>query len=244
MKSQNRTYKIRKSTGEMVELPSVTTILKIKHSEALFQWALNKGKEKAEKLRDEAADIGTSVHQAIENYLKTQQPIVFKPEIDERIVKGIQAFQDWEKQVNLKIIATEQVVYSDNGYAGRFDLLGFINDKITVADWKTSSGIYNTMLVQGAAYYEAVCEMVSKSERLCWNDTDKLYDVVRVSSSGAMPDSIAVIRLDKKTGAFDPKIISDKAAINQLHNIFVKMIALYEWNKKTDSRELIEEHYK
>ena len=52
-------------------VPSVTTVLSgtSKSKDGLLQWRIRVGEEEAERIIKQSTDIGTSVHEAIENYL-------------------------------------------------------------------------------------------------------------------------------------------------------------------------------
>lgn len=179
-------------------IPGVTSILKRLDKPPLIQWAANMA---AEHFRDnwragcdlealckeakgahrrmsrDAADLGSIVHKFAEGVLLGQNP----PMPEGPASKGCNAFLDWLERNHVEVIDSERIIFSrDDWYAGTTDLFGVINGKLTVADLKTSSGLYPEMLLQTAAYIRAIEE--ETKERV---------------------EQRMIIRLDKKTGDFE-----------------------------------------
>lgn len=124
------------------------------------------GNKKAhEKLKQEAGDIGTHVHDVVEWELKNELGMIseFDPKPDIKSGPEEKAYNEWKrwrKDVKLKPIAIEQVIVSDKyGYAGTLDLLAEVEGLLTVPDWKTGKAIYPEAFLQNAAYRQAVREM-------------------------------------------------------------------------------------
>lgn len=197
---------------------SVTTILGILEKPALVQWAANcavnyiteafaftdtltpqgiadiltQAKAAHKNIKDEAADIGTQVHEWIEKWAESmmgQQPNYTGPceklISDERVLNGVTAFMEWAKSVELKPVESEvKVWHPQYRYAGRFDLIATLKQgkqrkpRTYLIDIKTSSAIYDSMLYQLSAYEEAY--------RVC----DGRHKI----------DGRGIIRLDKQTG--------------------------------------------
>lgn len=127
------------------------------------------------KLPKTEADIGTLVHARIESEIRVELgqnvPIVPVPESD--VVDGrkvphpawnaYQAYLAWRSSHRVKIVSIEQRVYSMKlGFAGTSDIVCYIDDKLTVGDFKTSKAVYPEYLLQVAAYRAAVIEMEGK----------------------------------------------------------------------------------
>jgi len=190
-KQSQRFYNI---DGE--KYPSVTTILQVIAKPGLMYFYGKHGIEGAEEKKMEAADIGTLAHQTIEKILKgeiilTQQDIqkIIKGDleplskVEARAEKPVAAFLKWREKVNFKPIKMELTVYSKKfKYAGTLDAVGFIKDKLSIIDFKTSNKIWPEYALQIAAYKSAYEEMTGE----------------RVSSRW-------IIRLDKKKPFFEAK---------------------------------------
>lgn len=132
------------------------------------------------KKSQEAADIGTMFHKWLEQYLNAGingDPLPEMP-VNPHMRAAIEAFLDWTRANKVKFIASERKIYSKKyKYAGTLDAIGYVNGKLSIIDFKTSSGIYDDMFVQVAAYANAVEE----------EDGVKIEDcyIVRVPKDGS-----------------------------------------------------------
>lgn len=158
------------------ELPSVTTIIAdcTDKSRPLTQWAANmtvewikKNCSKSDMMRyqvtedqlnearfnfreisQEALDIGSAVHHAIETWLETGE----EPKgLSEQALTAFVAFLEWAEKFEIETIATEQKVYSDC-WAGTLDLKCKLLGKQGIIDFKSSKSIYPEYRYQLAAY--------------------------------------------------------------------------------------------
>lgn len=198
------------------ELPSVTTITGQLDKPALIPWAvgmatlyvtqqiqglrtvgakrilsiLDEAKKNYRKASGQALNIGSAVHNAIEQYLITGKEPRNPPD---QVLSAFLAFLEWKDQYLVEVISTEETVYGKN-YAGTQDLKAIIDPegrakepnredyhRKYVVDFKSSSGIYPEMRYQVAAYRQA-------------DPT--------IQGSG-------ILRLDKQTGDPEWKDISD-----------------------------------
>jgi hypothetical protein len=137
-------------------------------SPASFEAALRKqlGKRPAHlAASDSALDVGTLVHVRIEAETKIElgQDWLI-PEIPEENVDGsphpawnaYQAYLAWRKANEVRPVASEVRVFSrELGYAGTCDLVAYVADVLTVADYKTSKAVYPEYRLQIAAYRAA-----------------------------------------------------------------------------------------
>ena len=108
-------------------VPSVTTVLSgtSKSKDGLIQWRNRVGEEEAERIIKQSTDIGTSVHEAIENYLNGKSWDNFEETYDQLLAKkmsnrfikdGLKGITDiWGLEVGLVL---------DNLYAGTADCVG------------------------------------------------------------------------------------------------------------------------
>lgn len=130
--------------------PSITTVLGCHPSgEWVNEWVKNVGVERAERIRNRAARLGSAVHDLAERYLGntlTQRDIMKAlPDVKLRF-KSLRKFLDGVSEVFL----LERGVYSDIlGLAGTIDFFGVYNGEITAVDFKTASGIRTEEEIQG-----------------------------------------------------------------------------------------------
>jgi hypothetical protein len=140
-------------------------------------------------VRDEAGDIGTQVHDALEAWLKGDG--VGDIRDDKAAALFISAQEKIQALGNYTVLATEQkVVNEDEWYAGRFDALievdigeGIIPE-IWLIDFKTGGAFYPEWGMQLSAYAKA------------W-DKNEADNSCGCTYRGI--DRIKVLRLDKKT---------------------------------------------
>jgi hypothetical protein len=207
-----RTYEIKDK-----KYPSVTSILsEYGNPSGLIQWSANcvaeYVKDHLKDIRDgkitaddidlerarqyykeksgEALDIGSAVHDFIEEWIKYKLGLrkdddTHKMLDDIQYIQSVQAFLKWVKDNNFIPYASEMTVYSHkHRYAGTLDCLARVNGKIYVVDFKTSKSHSPINSVQISAYRKALVEM----------NTDL-----------PTPEGCAVLRLDKLTGLPDWK---------------------------------------
>ena len=152
----------------------------------------------------EAASIGTLVHGWVEEFIKGKNPE--RPK-DERAQKSINAFLEWWYGNEVQVLEVEKVVFSkQHWYAGKMDFLAIINGKKTLADIKTSSGIYPEMGLQLAAYRMAYREM-----------------------TGEHIDSRLIINI-RKDGKLQTSYFKEHAADERG---FLSCLELYKWDRDT-----------
>lgn len=137
------------------------------HGEALRQIALDRiGTKLACYIkRDAAGETGTKTHALIEYELKKRLGYAGLEEpdaSDEAALWAFLHFEAWAKTVDLVPIAMECAVWSDHGFAGRFDLLATVNGALSILDWKTGKDIYAEAHLQNAAYRMAVNEGLAR----------------------------------------------------------------------------------
>lgn len=153
-----------------LEIPVHGNILK-----DLIEQALPK-KKFHQQIFEEAGELGTLGHSIIEYYVKRKKDFpeiawtgekpddkvkAFFPDTPDDLWRGVWRWLQWAKEVDLRPIAIETTMIHDEGdpefwYAGTFDCLAYVNGKVCVCDWKTSSGIYSNYYYQIAAYRHAI----------------------------------------------------------------------------------------
>jgi hypothetical protein len=144
------------------KVPSVTTILsRFKESGALVHWAWKLGWERKDyrKVRDDAAGVGSAVHNAAESYLhgvsqETCEDAIIEalPDIDVavRALQGFHSFLRWHDKEKPEITETELPLVSErHRFAGCIDDIAKPRWQI---DLKTGKRVYADHLLQIAAY--------------------------------------------------------------------------------------------
>ena len=107
----------------------------------------------SDKKRDEAANIGSLVHNSIDTSTKLTDFTGLSPEDRNSYLSCMNAYDTWRKEHDVQAILREYTVYSPTlCYAGTLDLLAEINGVLTLVDFKTSNAIYYEHELQLAAY--------------------------------------------------------------------------------------------
>lgn len=143
--------------GRYHQYPSVTTILSIVNKPQLDIWRGKLGNEEADRLMNEAGDIGTAVHDGIHAMNMGGLPDDPLPLVSEIL----HTYANWAQANIEEILHVEEPVYSHrNRFAGTPDLICRMNgdERLCLIDFKTSKGIWPEMELQLAGYSIAVCE--------------------------------------------------------------------------------------
>jgi len=147
------------------KLPSVTTILdKTKDKRALIDWANRVGQEQAEKIKNDAAAIGTAMHAYIESHVKmrplrpAKYPWQFKA-----YRMGACLMESYFPELD-EVWGNEVMVYKRGLYAGTTDLVGVFRGQPSIVDFKQANKMkkrewIDDYFVQLTAYASAHNEM-------------------------------------------------------------------------------------
>ena len=144
-------------------VPSVTTVLSgtSKSKDGLLQWRNRVGEEEAERIIKQSTDIGTAVHEAIENYLNGKSWNNFEETHDQLLAKNIsdKFIKDGLNGIT-EIWGLEVGLLLDNLYAGTADCVGEYEGIPTLIDFKTAKKIkkrewIEDYFLQGCAYANA-----------------------------------------------------------------------------------------
>lgn len=149
-------------TGE-TDWPSVTQITGVIAKPQLMAWYAKVGTDEAKRVLDSTGDLGSQVHSEIFARFSGTTPDM---EVSVEAKGMVDDF--WEKFVipfKVEPVSLEKKVVSlEHRYHGTFDGiikveglfkgLGYWKGEV-LADWKTSSGIYDTMGVQLGGYWKA-----------------------------------------------------------------------------------------
>jgi hypothetical protein len=144
-------------------VPSVTTVLSAtsKSKDGIAQWRNRVGDEEADRIIKQSTDIGSSVHEAIEKYLKDEEWNDFGKTQNEYIAKKIShKFVETGLNNITEIWGIESGLVLDNLYAGTADCIGEYNSIPTLIDFKTAKKIkkrewIEDYFLQGCAYANA-----------------------------------------------------------------------------------------
>ena len=161
----SKEYNIPESEGHYlynnVPVPRVTHILsEMLHDDSLMGWSNYIGYYKKQKYKDvltRASDIGSTVHEAIENYIQNNVPLNIdkvKAEYVNEVNSAYHAFNEYWKilsQNNVEVLMQEQELVC-RYFGGKLDLLVRINGKIYLIDFKTSNHLSYKYFYQLAAY--------------------------------------------------------------------------------------------
>ena len=206
-------------TAKDIRVPGVTTIINDSlgwNKRVLMAWQrreLLAGRD-PDKVRDQAADIGTLTHFMIECHIKGKEPDTSqfsKHDID-KAENGYLGFLEWESKYKPKYVYSEfPFVEEELRYGGTVDAIARKNGSLWLIDLKTSKGVYIDHKIQVAAYkfgYE--------------------------KATGTKTDEVHILQLNKNTGAFSHHPIP----ISELEICWLAFIhckALYDLKRITDS---------
>lgn len=199
-------------------LPRVTEIISsMLHEDFLMIWANNIGLYKKRKYKDElqmAANKGTYVHDAIENYIQNKEEINLD-KVDykyrEEVNYAYSSFREWWNIITKRnvIILMQEYKLVCPWFGGTLDLLVEIDGKIYLLDFKTSNHPSYKYFLQLSAYRYIL----------------KYFHGIEIYGCG-------IIKLDKKSVYFEEFII-DKSNpefepfMNACERTFLSLVYAY-----------------
>lgn len=138
-----------------IEVPSVTTILKVINKPSLMGWSNYLGFKgiKYQPFLDHRAYIGTLVHECIECDILGKEIITAYDHDTLEVLDRFNSYKLWKSTVDFEPVFSEKSLSCDT-YGGTVDCLCNLNEVKTILDWKTSKSFHTTMFVQLAAYRE------------------------------------------------------------------------------------------
>lgn len=190
-----------------------------------------------EERKQEAADIGTKIHDWVERYIKKENPEM--PE-EKEVQIGVSAFLEWVETNKVKFISSERVVYSKkHGFVGKMDIEAKVNGKLCLIDIKSSNGLYNTYDLQTAAYLKADEEESGKVYEGRWlirvaKETEKEYWARMEKKNIARAKKLKEPVEYPAYQVFEAKFL-DNETMNRDFKAFLMAKSLHEWNKATDT---------
>lgn len=123
------------------KLPSVTTILSAtkEDREALDAWIERVGQEEADRIKNEAAAVGTHMHNVIERMVAYRDlPRPTNWQMVKGYEMGYRLINRYFQNIN-EIWGSEVSLYYPEKYAGTTDLVGVYRDKPAIIDFKQSN---------------------------------------------------------------------------------------------------------
>ena len=198
--------------NDEIEVPSVTTIIKILNKPFIAKWANSLGwkRQSYDKVLEESANKGTFVHELIHEYLfkEGKEFDISNPDRLNFLYENINAFKDFEKEHILKPIWGEKS-FSNDTYGGTIDLYCELDGKNTILDFKTSKRFYSSHFIQLGAYIQLL----------------ENHDI--------FVEQVAILRI--KNGETEIKIIPRKD-MEEYINLFNKLLEVfylvYDLNKE------------
>lgn len=187
------------------EIPSVTEILAIIAKPELFYWYGKNGWDKCEKIKQDAGEWGTELHDSISQYLKGEEV-----RVSSRSAPMLHAFSEWKERNHfhpLEVEPEKPYISSLYNFRGTFDAVGELGGELVVADWKTSSKIYHEYGLQLAAYAQL------------WQE-QHLNDKIRTG---------VIVRIDKKTSKVQIKLFYN---LPMYFEVFKSLLPIYDFCKK------------
>jgi genome maintenance exonuclease 1 len=147
------------------KLPSVTTILdKTKDKTKLIEWANRVGAEQAEKIKNDAAAIGTCMHAYIESHVKIRPLPPAKYAYQYKAYRMAASLMEAYFPELDEVWGNEVMVYKRGVYAGTTDLVGVFRGEPSIIDFKQANKMkkrewIDDYFVQLTAYAAAHNEM-------------------------------------------------------------------------------------
>ena len=132
--------RVYQSVSVDIPMPSVTTILdSTKDKTSLKAWEEQVGKEKADKIRNDAATVGTHMHNVIERLLLNRPLEVPRTWLQVKGYRmGHQLIEHFFPHVD-EVWGTEVSLYVPNTYAGTSDCIGVYKGKPCIMDFKQTN---------------------------------------------------------------------------------------------------------
>lgn len=186
-----------------IEVPSVTTIIKILNKPFIAKWANSLGwkRQSYDKVLEESANKGTFVHEVVHEYLfkEGKKFDVSTPDRLNFLYENINAFKEFEKYYNFNPIWGERSFAGDR-FGGTVDLYCELEGSMTILDFKTSKKFYSSHFIQLGAYIQLL------------------------ESNDYKVDQVAILRL--KDGDYDIKIIK-REEMEKYIETFNKLVDLF-----------------
>lgn len=228
----------------------VTTILGQTLNKDLMAWAVDccveylkaklpvvteadllEGAKEYTRRRDSGASTGTEAHALVEGFLKTwgQADIEHvEPGHSQEALNAAYAFMTWFKEAQPEIINVEEVVYSAKyAYAGCYDAMLRIGDKVMLSDYKTTNasrkapnGVYSENFVQLGAYAQA-------------HEEQREYELANGGTDLLPIDDLVVISCQKNGKLTIVTASQLGLSVTDCREMFIKVVSIFNFMKST-----------
>jgi hypothetical protein len=194
------------------EVPGTTTIISsILAKPLLIEWAWKQGLngQDIHKIVNKTADAGTLAHQMILDFLKLQRTDTSKypKEIIDLAENSFLSFLEWQKNKVIEPILIEASLVSERyKYGGTLDFYGKLDGILTLIDWKTGSGIYDSYVYQLSAYRNLLIE-----------------------NGYANPERVMIVRIDREENEYFEELVKKDTSIE--FEIFKRLCEIYHLQK-------------
>lgn len=230
---------VRKEWGyyqyEELGIPRVTNIIsQCEDKSGLVQWAATIGRRKYDFYRDRALNIGTIVHEIIDDYLlyhkgdrnykiRYDHPL-YEPEYKDQIDTAFSNFLIWEDNLYKRGVTDFEVLgveipVSCPWYGGTIDAIFRINGKYLIIDFKTSKSLSMNYVIQTVAY------------RWCINN-GYVKNLPYINGVG-------IIRVDKNSVKLDDLFLCESDSyqlqvLSQYEQCFMSYVNMYYYTKSSE----------
>lgn len=216
-------------SGDLV--PSVTNVIGILDKPALPRWSAKMVAERAMVLKhslpkmedgeivdmlkavpwqksNRAAERGTDIHEYLEYALREYE----LPELSVDAEPYRAAADAWLASHDIEVVETELTMFHPS-YAGTCDLVAYIDDRLTIADFKTSKAIYDEAALQLAALWG------------CFTDRDGVALPWRYET-GELAETPVLLVVRIGEDGFEEKVVADpQASLEAFHGL----LAAWNW---------------
>jgi len=188
---------------------------------------------KAKKLHTEklstAGATGSKIHDWIEKYTRGEKPEM--PE-EENVLLGVNGFLEWVKQYKVKFQDSELFLYSrKHDYCGTADAIAMIGGKRVLVDYKTSTGLYNDVMLQTASYSKGYEEMIGNKIHGRW-----VIRLEKRTEEEFQADMDEKGKPNEKYVPFEAVYLDDnKEQMDKDFKAFLHFWEGFKWNRETEN---------
>ena len=152
-------------------IPSVTQILK-----KIFS---NKYDGIPAKILKRKSEYGNKIHSTIEKLEKKEEYVLDSVYVKE----SIKQYLEIKEKYNIKVLSQEEIVCYKDLYAGKYDMIGIVNDNKSLIDIKTTSEVDKEYLSWQLSMYELAIGKKFKKLYCLWlpkGGLGKLIEIERI----------------------------------------------------------------